>query len=226
MFGQPHQHFAEIDSTNRVALEWEDAPHGAIVTADAQSAGRGRLGRVWNSPAGKGLYLSLVLRQNVPQNPSLLSVLGVAEAVEALTALKVQTKWPNDVLCRGFKIGGILCEVRGDRTVVGIGLNLNHESDDLPPRPLFPASSLLLLAGRRWQVENVLPILLAHLEDVFSSDWETQRARYEARLYGQGELARVGSLLGLVAGVDDEGRLLLQTSDGKQPVLAGDVEFV
>ena len=112
--GRPRQHFAQTDSTNRVALDWADAPHGALVWADAQSAGRGRLGRSWSSPAGKGLYFSLVLRPTEP-NParySLLAGLGAARAIERVCDLPIACKWPNDLLCHLAKKSAASCAKR------------------------------------------------------------------------------------------------------------------
>ena len=221
--GHPRRHFAAIDSTNRAALDWADAPAGALVWADAQSAGRGRLGRSWSSPAGLGLYGSLILRTDAPAL-ALKAGLALARAVEEVAGLPAQCKWPNDVLCRGHKIGGILCEARDQRIVVGIGLNVNQQTEDLPDRPIFPASSLLLETGRAFEVEPLLDPILAALETVL--DDENWRATYENRLCGRGEIARVGGTIGVVLGVDGDGSLRLQTADGPRTIVAGDVEFV
>ena len=221
--GHPRRHFAQIDSTNRAALDWKDAPHGALVWADAQSAGRGRLGRSWSSPAGLGLYCSIVLRTEVTAL-SLKAGLSVARAVEEVTDLPIQCKWPNDVLCRGRKIGGILCEAQGERVVVGIGLNLNQRAEDLPDRPIFPASSLLLECGRTFHVDDLLEPILAALEAVLDeANW---RADYQNRLYGRGEVARASGTIGVVSGVEESGSLQLQTAGGPRAIVAGDVEFV
>jgi len=226
---QTRRHFPEIDSTNTYALQWADAPHGALVWADSQTAGRGRLGRSWSSPTGKGLYFSLVLRDLPPEvraRFSLLVGLGVSEAVEALSGLRAQIKWPNDVLCRGCKIGGILCEGTSERLVAGVGLNLNQLEADLPERPIFPASSLLLLGGRNFEVGEALERVVFSLNWLLEEvSWPEQRAKIEARLFGAHEVARVGPVVGLLRGIGDDGALRLQSAGGLVEVRSGELEF-
>lgn len=177
-YGRPHEHHAELSSTNDRALQWlrEGAPHGAVVTADAQRAGRGRRGRSWFSPPGESLYVSLVLRPGPlrpPARPDRLGALGLAVAVglhEGLPPLRhpVRLKWPNDLTVDGRKLGGILCEARwvGDtpEVVVGFGLNVHgrafpghlqdlatsvalHGDDEAPGRAVLLAELLLALEG-------------------------------------------------------------------------------
>ena len=226
MLGQPQQHFAEIDSTNRVALDWFDAPHGALVWADAQSAGRGRLGRNWQSPAGKGLYFSLILRpeETNPARFALLAGLGVAAAIEVFTDLPIRCKWPNDILCNSRKIGGILCEARGVRVIVGVGLNVTQAREDLPERPIFPASSLLLQSGKSFQIEPLLEDILKSLDETLvQTDW---RAAYEKRMWGIGEVVRSNGVLGVVDGIENDGQLRLKTADGPKFIVAGELEYI
>ncbi len=223
------RHFASIDSTNTYALNWPDAPHGALVWADSQTAGRGRLGRTWSSPAGLGLYFSLVLRDLEPPAKARLSLLvglAVAEAVEETSGVRTQIKWPNDILAQGHKIGGILCEATGERVVAGVGLNLNQAEDELPVRPIFPASSLLLLAGRCFDGPQTLELVLHSLDTCLSSiGWPIQRSAIQQRLYGLNELAKVGGVMGLIEGISDDGALLLRTADGLIEITSGEVEF-
>ena len=226
MFGQPRQHFALVDSTNRVALDWADAPHGALVVADAQTAGRGRLGRSWESPAGKGLYFSLVLRPDEPNSArfALLSGLAVAAAVEGVADVPIACKWPNDLLCHSKKIGGILCETRETRVIVGVGLNVSHAREDLPERPIFPASSLLLECGKSFPIPTLLDAILSSLETTFGqNDW---RESYENRMWGRGEVARSNGVLGVVDGIESDGQLRLKTADGPKFVVAGELEWI
>ncbi len=226
---QIRRHFDSIDSTNTYALNWPGAPHGALVWADAQTQGRGRLGRTWSSPPELGLYFSLVLRDLKPQARARLSLLvglSVAEALEEQSGLRTQIKWPNDILARGHKIGGILCEGTSDRIVAGVGLNLNQTPDDLPVRPIFPASSLLLLAGRRFDVPQTLELVLLSLDArLGSNDWPAERSAIQQRLYGLGELAKVGGATGLIEGIGDDGALSVRSADGLIEVRSGEVEF-
>jgi BirA family biotin operon repressor/biotin-[acetyl-CoA-carboxylase] ligase len=158
------------DSTNRVAMELAGnyAPHGTVVVADAQTAGRGRMGRRWVSPAGKNLYVSLLLRPSVPavDAPRLSLVAGVAlaDAVEAL-GVPASLKWPNDMYCGGRKAAGILSEMASDpdgvrHVVIGVGLNVNMEEADFPPELRGVATSLRIRAGRPFRRVDVLARLL------------------------------------------------------------------
>ena len=161
---------AVTDSTNRVAMEIAEngAKHGTVVVADAQTAGRGRMGRRWVSPAGKNLYVSLLLRPPVPtiDAPRLALVAGVAlaDAVEAV-GVPASLKWPNDLYCGGRKAAGILAEMASDpdgvrHVVIGVGLNVNMEETDFPLHLRDAATSLRIRAGRTFRRVDVLARLL------------------------------------------------------------------
>ena len=166
------------DSTNRVAMEIAEngAKHGTVVVADAQTAGRGRMGRRWVSPAGKNLYVSLLLRPSVPtvDAPRLALVAGVAlaEAVEAM-GVPASLKWPNDLYCGGRKAAGVLAEMASDpdgvrHVVIGVGLNVNMEEDDFPPDLRGTATSLRIRSGRAFRRVDILAGLL----DAFGTRYE------------------------------------------------------
>lgn len=240
MLGEPLLRLDVTDSTNRVALDWDDAPHGAAVVARFQTQGRGRLGRSWESAADLGLYLSLILRVERGNAPlySLSSALGVARAIEKCAGLKCRVKWPNDVLCVASngeprKIGGILCEARGDKLVVGIGVNLNQSGEELPLRPIFPASSLAMESGKTWEIDAVLDAVLGELNEVLprlqNGGWTDLRAEFERQCLGIGEVVRVQmeseSVVGVSESVDETGALVLRTAAGVRAVLAGDVSY-
>ncbi len=136
LFGKRIFHFFRTDSTNRVALELGHAgePEGAVVIAEEQTAGRGREGRTWHSERAAGIYVTLLLRPKLApvQAPLLTMMAGLSahSAVQAVTGLAVDLKWPNDLLIRGKKMGGILTEMHAEPTqvrfvIVGIGLNVN-----------------------------------------------------------------------------------------------------
>ena len=167
-----------IDSTNRVAMEMAEngAPHGTVVVADEQTAGRGRMGRRWVSPPGKNLYVSLLLRPSVPtvEAPRLALVAGVAlaDAVEA-GGVPASLKWPNDLYCGGRKAAGILAEMASDpdgvrHVVIGMGLNVNMEEADIPSDLRDTATSLRIRAGRTFRRVDVL----ARLLDAFGMRYE------------------------------------------------------
>jgi BirA family biotin operon repressor/biotin-[acetyl-CoA-carboxylase] ligase len=158
------------DSTNRVAMEMAEngAPHGTVVVADAQTAGRGRMGRRWVSPAGKNLYVSLLLRPSVPTvdatRLALVAGVALADAVEAM-GVPASLKWPNDLYCEGRKAAGILAEMASDpdgvrHVVIGVGLNVNMEEADFPPDLRGTATSLRIRAGKAFRRVDVLARLL------------------------------------------------------------------
>jgi BirA family biotin operon repressor/biotin-[acetyl-CoA-carboxylase] ligase len=199
--------FPEIDSTNRFAADAAraGAADGLVVGADHQTAGRGRRGRTWESPAGSGLLVSLVLRP-VPPLVTLAAGLAAAEACEQVAGVATTLKWPNDVLLDGRKVGGILSELVGDAAVVGLGLNLTWA----------PAGAAWL--GPDVDRDELLAAYLAGLDqpaDVL--------ARYRQRCATIGRRVRVElpgeTVEGVAEAVDDEGRLVV---DGRK-ITAGDV---
>src|SRR3954452_2264524 len=148
-FGRPQRHFSRTDSTNTRARELAEAgaPHGTVVTAGEQSEGRGRQGRVWTAPAGKGLLYSAVLRPLDERHLQLpLSVpIAVCEAAESLRPdIACRIKWPNDVWFEERKLAGILIEARPQDgwAVIGVGLNLSVAPDEFPAELRWPAISL------------------------------------------------------------------------------------
>jgi BirA family biotin operon repressor/biotin-[acetyl-CoA-carboxylase] ligase len=245
MFGQPIRHLEVIGSTNDEAQRWaqEGAPHGAVVRADEQTQGRGRQGRDWCSPAGLGLYLSLILRPDIAlaQVPQLtmLTALGAARTIESETNLPANVKWPNDIILRGRKIGGVLSEARPreenpqrvEYAIVGIGLNVNFAREDLPRDVKIAATSLYMETGHVRLLEDVISSLLRETETVYNEyscgDWQELRAEFARRDILQGQTVRVegaGETYGGEAnGIDDDGTLLVRTPVGVRRVVAGDV---
>ncbi|HEX5990727.1 MAG TPA: biotin--[acetyl-CoA-carboxylase] ligase [Solirubrobacterales bacterium] len=154
-FGFPHRHFAKTDSTNTRARELAaaGAPHGTVVTATEQSAGRGRQGRTWTAPPGKALLYSAIVRPLEEHHTMLpLAVpLAVCEAAEQLNPdLECKVKWPNDIHVEGRKLAGVLIEARPQDgwAVIGIGLNLFIEEHEFPPELRATAVSLFPAARR------------------------------------------------------------------------------
>src|SRR5262249_9632097 len=172
--GPPRLHLRATTSTNDRARELAQggAPHGTLVTAGEQSAGRGRQGRMWSAPAGSALLLSLVLRDP----PSLLP-LAAGVAVAAVAGADARVKWPNDGLIDGRKVAGILAEARPHDgwAVLGIGINVAVRVEDLPPELHDTAATLGLTAA---DVEPTLARLLEALEDTLALDDGTLLARY------------------------------------------------
>ena len=237
----------ETESTNAVAFKMaeEGAREGTVVIADAQSAGKGRLGRVWLSPAGVNLYCSVVLRPSIAPvaacQLTFLSVVAVARAIESCTALKPLIKWPNDILIDGKKVAGLLNEMNAETekvnfVVLGIGVNLNVRMSDLGEGLLrHPATSLLEAGGvkvNRAEFTRTLLRELDRLYDRFLQEGEGPvRAEWLERSAIRGRSVRVSQgnreFSGVVQGVDSFGALLVQLADGTvETVLSGDVSLI
>ena len=164
-FGQPYRFVESCESTQR--LLGEDDPEGAAVAADHQTAGRGRLGRVWEDAPGRGILVSILLRPQVPMAawPELSLVAGEAVA-HALDALDVgaSLRHPNDVVVEGRKLAGLLAEASPGRVVLGIGVNVNQEAGELPVETAKPATSVRLELGRSVERAPLLAAILHELE--------------------------------------------------------------
>jgi BirA family biotin operon repressor/biotin-[acetyl-CoA-carboxylase] ligase len=165
-FGRAAYVFAERCSSTQRLLP-DDAPDGAVAVADEQTQGRGRLGRMWVAPPGTALLLSVRLRPGVaPERLPTLTVVA-AEAVCAVVGalgLDATVKEPNDVLVAGRKVAGVLAEAVEGRVTLGIGLNVAQRAEELPERPVFPATSLALELGGAPDRQTLLVDLLAELE--------------------------------------------------------------
>jgi len=227
--GLPHRHYRCTDSTNTRARELAaaGAPHGTVVTAGEQKAGRGRQGRAWTAPADKALLYSAIVRPLQERHVMLpLAVpLAVCEAAEQLQpGIECKVKWPNDVLVEGRKLAGVLIEARPQDgwAVVGVGLNLSIQEEDLPPdmrdRAIslsgsptpFTAAGILSLHLNRWVESKANEVLAA---------WRSRDA-----LRGR-EVAWEGGS-GIADGVDDRGYLLVVTPGGDRVAVgAGEVHL-
>jgi BirA family transcriptional regulator, biotin operon repressor / biotin---[acetyl-CoA-carboxylase] ligase len=220
--GRPRLHLRATTSTNDRARELaaRGAPHGTIVTAGVQTAGRGRQGRTWTAPPGSSLLLSLVLRSFDGLLP-LRAGLAVAE----LAGPAARVKWPNDVLVDGRKVAGILAEARPQEgwTVLGIGLNAALDVDALPPELRDTAATLGRAPG---EIDAVLGELLEHLTTWLAApvDEVVQALRARDALLGQRVAWNGGD--GVGAGIDSAGRLVVRRADGSETALdAGEVHL-
>ncbi len=228
-FGRSFRYYDEIESTNveAKALANSGAPEGTVVIAEAQSAGRGRLGRRWTSPAGKGLLFSVLLRPALPMSDAhmltLVAAAAAAEAVEAVSCAPVLIKWPNDLYVGDRKVGGILLEVAGEQdevdwVVAGIGLNVNTDYAELPVGLRRTATSLKMVTGELVDRSDLLAGLLLSLETHYA---EAVRGGFDRALSSFRERdyllhrtvsveTREGAVTGAAAGIDDRGALLLE----------------
>jgi BirA family biotin operon repressor/biotin-[acetyl-CoA-carboxylase] ligase len=213
--GEPRLDVESCESTQQ--LVDTSLPEGAIVVADHQTAGRGRLGRSWDAPPGKALLFSILLKpppeRHAPEL-SLVAGVAVADTVERCTGLAVQLKWPNDVMLRRRKVAGLLAEARDGAVVLGIGLNVNQSREELPEN----AGSLLTLTGREWRRDQLLDSLLADLGRTYAA-WRSGGldAVYEGlapRDFLRGRRVSVNGTSGVATMIDRQGRHEIEVGHG------------
>jgi BirA family transcriptional regulator, biotin operon repressor / biotin---[acetyl-CoA-carboxylase] ligase len=223
MIGKPRVHHRLTDSTNERARELAvaGAPHGTLVTADEQSAGRGRQGRAWTAPPQSAVLMSVVLRELTETLP-LAAAVAVCEALP----LKAQIKWPNDVWIEGRKVAGILIEGRPQEgwAVLGIGLNVSVE--EFPP-PLDETATSLRLAGVDLDRDATLAAIIDSLSRWLPRPSEEILAAWRSRdaLLGRTVRWSNGSNEGVAAGIDASGALVVETVDGAVTLDAGEVHL-
>ncbi|HSO97935.1 MAG TPA: biotin--[acetyl-CoA-carboxylase] ligase [Solirubrobacteraceae bacterium] len=220
--GRPRLHLRVVDSTNARARELAaaGAPHGMLVTATEQTAGRGRQGRSWLAPAGSALLCSLVLRE-VPR----LLPLAAGVAVAELAGAAAQVKWPNDVLVEGRKLAGILVEGRPQEgwAVLGIGVNVALDPATLPSELRGQVATL----GRPpAAVEQVLTALLGGLERWTTASETAVLEAVRTRDALRGHPVRWTGGAGEAAGIDGDGRLLVRIEAGVVALEAGEVHLL
>jgi BirA family biotin operon repressor/biotin-[acetyl-CoA-carboxylase] ligase len=244
-FGKKIHAFLNVDSTNTIAfrLALNSAHEGEVVVAESQAAGKGRVGRRWESPPGVNCYLSIILRPSFPPNKmpliTLMTAVACAEAIKEVTGLLPPIKWPNDLLVDGKKLGGILTEAdmemdRINFVVVGIGINVNMPRSSLPPSIRDTATSLQEVLGREVSRIALIQALLRKFElwykrfkegrgEEIKRRWEelSQVWGKEVEVDFMGEQVRGKALT-----IDADGALLVQEDGGEvKRIVAGDVQF-
>jgi BirA family transcriptional regulator, biotin operon repressor / biotin---[acetyl-CoA-carboxylase] ligase len=242
--GRTIHHFESLASTNAYAFELaqDGAQHGEVVIAESQTAGKGRRGRSWVSPPGKNLAMSVVLRPEIvparAPEVTLVAAVALADTLENAGATP-GIKWPNDVQLGTRKVAGILTELSADTErvhflVLGIGVNLNSETDDFPEDVRSLATSVLEVKQQKVPRALFTSALLSRLED-WLEIWQAEgfgpvREAWKRRstLLGQDVLVRseVKELRGVAEDIDESGALLVRVDGRLERVLAGDVEQV
>lgn len=220
--GHPRVHYRVVDSTNTRARELAGAgaPHGTLVTAAEQSAGRGRQGRTWSAAAGRALLCSVVIR-----DPPALLPLAAGVAVAEVVGVSARLKWPNDVLLDARKVAGILVEGRPQEgwAVVGIGLNVALRVSDLPVELRERAGTLGLSPAA---IEPTLDALLDCLEAWIAAPVASLLDVVRERDALLGRSVRWAGGRGVGAGIDDGGRLVVDTESGQVALDAGEVHLM
>ena len=225
MIGTPRVHHRTTDSTNEHAKELAaaGAPHGTLVTADEQTAGRGRQGRTWTAPSRSAVLMSLVLR-DLDERHALLplaAAVAVCDAVPADCAIK----WPNDVWLDGRKLAGILVEGRPQAGWAVLGIGLNVSTTEFPAELASTATSLRL-AGLELRSDEVLGRLLAALDRRLTAPPDSVLSAWRSRDALLGKPVRWSGGEGTADGIDDSGALRVQTRDGVVTLDAGEVHML
>jgi BirA family transcriptional regulator, biotin operon repressor / biotin---[acetyl-CoA-carboxylase] ligase len=229
--GKEIAYFETLPSTQVIAhkMALEGAPEGCLVIAEEQANGKGRLGRAWHSPKGTGIWMSLILRPNIPpqQAPqlTLLAAVSVVQAITRVTGLNSEIKWPNDVLIKGKKVVGILTELQAESdrvnsVIIGMGINVN--TDYFPTEISNTATSLKLQADKEVNRASLVKAILEEMEKLYDAylkeGFPIIKLLWESYASSLGKMitARTlkGQLYGLAKGIALDGALILEDESG------------
>jgi BirA family transcriptional regulator, biotin operon repressor / biotin---[acetyl-CoA-carboxylase] ligase len=245
VIGRDVRVFEETTSTNDIVekLARDGVAEGVVVFAETQTRGRGRLGRVWVSPRGKGLWLSILLRPSLrPVAVTRLTIAAataLARAVEGNTGLRAGVKWPNDVVLGGRKVAGILLEMSADQdrvqhVIMGIGVDVNQEASEFPPELRGAVTSLRIERGHLLSRSDLAVALLRELDRDYvravGNGFEALAVEWESRCVTLGRRVVIQSgqrlLEGCAESLDADGALLVRTQHGRlERMLGGDVSL-
>ncbi|HMK61605.1 MAG TPA: biotin--[acetyl-CoA-carboxylase] ligase [Dissulfurispiraceae bacterium] len=237
--------FESTTSTNALGMELASngCQEGTVVMADTQTGGKGRLGRCWMSPPGKNIYMSIVLRPSFsPRDATsltLMSAVSCVSAIRRVTSVPATIKWPNDIMVKQLKLGGILTEIKADidsiaYAVVGIGINVNLSPSEIPDDIRLIATSVMDQSGGLTSRTELAAAILEEIDKWYSrlvakgkqaiiDEWISFSSTIGERV-----IVSTGSTIleGLAETVDDDGLLILKLDDGRySKISAGDVKF-
>ena len=239
-------HYREsVESTQKIAhqLANEGAEEGTLVIAEEQVSGKGRLMRSWHSPKFSGIWMSLILRPKIPlhQAPqlTLLAAVAVAQAIEDVTELQPQIKWPNDLLINRRKVTGILTEMQAESdrihsVIIGIGMNINQQKEDFPEDLQEKASSLSIESGVKISRAKVIQRVLLRLEDLYTlylqEGFMPIKLLWESYAISLGQILKASTvndtIVGKALGITDAGVLLLEDNQGTiHSIYSADIEI-
>jgi len=227
-------HYEEsVESTQKIAhrLSNEDEPEGTIIIAEEQRSGKGRMDRTWHSPKYTGIWMSLILRPNIPLTKApqltLLTAVAIVQAMEEETGLQPEIKWPNDVLLNGKKVTGILTELQAEADrihsiIIGIGINVNQKKEDFPSELQEKASSLFIEKGEVISRAGLIKSFFKHFEKLYLLYLD--QGFFPIKLLWEGYAVSIGKILkartltnvieGKALGITDEGVLKLEDETG------------
>ena len=232
--GKKYIYFEKINSTNNYIKENRDLEDGTVVLAEFQESGKGRKGRKWVSPAYKGLYFSILLNESINiidiLKLSLFFSYLIKKVLERYISREIFIKWPNDLYINGKKFGGVLIEteIEGNeinRVIVGIGLNINSDYEDLK-EVLDVATSLYIEEGIKFDRKKILIDILEELEKNLSNLSSINLVKsIENSLLWKGEKVKIldENIEGTVLGLSENGALLLKTDNGVKTIFSGDL---
>jgi BirA family biotin operon repressor/biotin-[acetyl-CoA-carboxylase] ligase len=238
--------FDTINSTNTYAMELADMgyPDGTVIIADAQKGGKGRLGRKWLSPQGKNLYMSIILRPTIqPKDAAILTLMSAvacASAIKQLSSVPVSIKWPNDIMVSDRKLGGILTEIKADmdrifHAVIGIGININFEAEDMPDEIKAIATSIKNESGSAQSRTLIAIEIIKELDRWYSMLPNIgKKPIIEEWLKLSSTIGRIVKVnvgnnvfTGIAGSIDEEGMLMLKLPDNTvKKISAGDVTIL
>jgi BirA family transcriptional regulator, biotin operon repressor / biotin---[acetyl-CoA-carboxylase] ligase len=237
----PVRHFVSLPSTNDLAKDFarQGYPEGSVLLAETQTAGRGRLGRMWESPLGTGVYLSVILRPPLPPTElpklTLTAAVAVVEALKKVTALEIGIKWPNDILLDGKKLGGILTEMETESdqmsyVILGVGLNINTQ---VFPDCLQTLATSLASTGRTYSRLSIVRAFLRSMDELYGCFLNQQFPeilnlwRRAAVTLGKPVTVKLGAqeISGLAVDVAPDGALLVEKPGGEvQRIISGEIQ--
>lgn len=233
--------FDTLDSTNDYAKKIlkEQKVHGILIVADSQTAGKGRRGRIWQSPKGTTISMSLCLEPKLSTQHvaglTLVMAMAVAEAIREATGAEAKIKWPNDIVLNGKKICGILTELlfKADGYAVVIGAGINVNTTEFPEEIRDIASSLKIETGKDIQREELVASVMKYFETYYEQYEQTEdltllKVKYESMLANKDREVRVldpkTPYTGIAKGINSAGNLLVVCEDGtKREVYSGEV---
>ncbi|GGG58489.1 biotin--[acetyl-CoA-carboxylase] ligase [Paenibacillus radicis (ex Gao et al. 2016)] len=232
-FGRSIHLFEQVDSTQNVAqkLAEEGAPEGTLVIAEQQLSGRGRMGRAWMSPKGKGVWMSLIMRPTIPVHfapqLTLLTAVALCRSLARLTSLPIGIKWPNDLLIDGKKISGILLESTAEDArlryvIAGVGISVNLASSDYPEEMQERVTSLRIASGERLSREAVIAAFMLEWEQLYTlyqaEGFAPVVTLWEALSVSLNKPARLTTPQGIIDGtpvaLDESGAIAVRLEDG------------
>lgn len=228
-------HYEEqVESTQKIAhrLATDGATEGTVVVAEEQTIGRGRLDRKWYSPKYSGIWMSIILKPNLPMHQApqltLVTAVAVVQAIQEVTGLQPQIKWPNDILIEGKKVTGILTELQADADrinaiIIGIGINVNQKQEDFTEDILQIATSLAIESGQHVSRAKVMQAVFGQLEKLYliyqQNGFAPIKLLWESYAISIGKqiIARTitGDIVGKAIGITDEGVLRIEQNDGE-----------